>query len=77
VRKRKDSSSDGEMQAEDGLMPDVFVPEKRVQPDSDRDSLDSESDSEADEIPRQKKAVISNARSFISAYLFFRSKQRK
>jgi len=57
VRKRKDSSSDEEMQAEDGLMPDVFVPEKRVQPDSDRDSLDSESDSEPDEIPQPKQAV--------------------
>jgi hypothetical protein len=58
------------MQAEDGLMPDVFVPEKRVQPDSDRDSLDSESDSEPDEIPQPKQAVIFRARSDQRAYLF-------
>ena len=56
--------------AEDGLMPDVFVPEKRVQPDSDRDSLDSESDSEPDEIPQPKQAVIFRER-VISALIYF------
>lgn len=51
-------------------MPDVFVPEKRVQPDSDRDSLDSESDSEPDEIPQPKQAVIFRER-VISALIYF------